>query len=81
MLEVPSWAWILWGAVSFISFLALEVIALTSKPDTDTLSAFLRRALGVDPAQPIRQVTIPLFVATIVGFIAWSVPHIVLVLW
>lgn len=75
---IPSWAWIVWGAVTLVSFLALEAVALGNKYDGDTLSENIRRWLGIDPPRPVRQVAVPLFVSVVVGFIAWFIPHLVL---
>lgn len=76
---VPSWAWIAWGVATLGTFLALEAVALGNKYDGDTLSENVRRWLGIDPPRPVRQVAVPLFVSVLAGFLAWFVPHILIV--
>lgn len=81
MLGLPSWAWAVWGCVSFLSFLALELIALTNKVAGDTLSEKLRAWLGFVPYRPARRYTLPAFIAVTVGFGVWFIPHIALGIW
>lgn len=76
VVEIPGWAWILWGSVSLTTFLVLEVIALTNERTGDTLSENIRRWLGITPPSPVRQVAVPVFVAVLLGFVAWFLPHI-----
>lgn len=71
-----SWssAWLIWLAVTAVSFGALEWVTLERG---ETLSANLRRWLGIDPPKPWRPITIPLFAGAVAAFAAWFVPHIV----
>lgn len=81
MMNIPDWAWIAWGATSFVSFLVLELVALQNHKYGDTLSENIRRWLGMDPPNSRRQIAVPAFVALLVGFVIWFVPHIVLSVW
>jgi hypothetical protein len=76
MLQIPPWAWITWAVVSLASFTVLEAIALLNGRSPDTLSEYLRRWLGVDPPSRARRIGVPLFLAVVLGFVAWFVPHI-----
>jgi hypothetical protein len=76
MLNIPSWAWITWAAATVVVF-----VALANRRKGDTLSKNLRRWLGINPLRPVKRYTIPVFVAGLVGFVVWFVPHIVLSIW
>ncbi|MEV4474657.1 hypothetical protein [Nonomuraea sp. NPDC049504] len=81
MFGIPSWAWMVWAALSVGSFLILEFAALANTRENDTLSENLRRWLGLDPPRPVRKILAPLFIAGLVGFVVWFVPHILWSLW
>lgn len=66
-------AWIAWAAVAFLSFLGLEIAALVTRGPGSTLSAHLRRWLGIDPHRPWAIAGAAVFT----GFLAWLVVHIV----
>lgn len=70
-----SWstAWIIWLTVTAFSFAVLEWVTFRKQ---QTLSENLRRWLGVEPRKPWRRVGIPAFMAVMLGFVAWFVPHI-----
>lgn len=70
------WAtvWAVWLLVTAISFGVLEWL---SWRDDATLSAVLRRWLGVDPPRPWRRVAVAVFVNALTAFVAWFVPHVV----
>ncbi|MGH3388216.1 MAG: hypothetical protein ACRDOO_04995 [Actinomadura sp.] len=77
MPEIPTWAWIIWVAVTVVSFAVLEALAILNGPaHRDTLSDNIRRLIGVDPPSRARLVGIPLFLAVLLGFVAWFIPHI-----
>lgn len=70
-----SWsaAWIIWLAVTAVSFGALEWVTLQKR---ETLSENLRRWLGIDPPKPWRHMGVAAFTSVVLGFAAWFVPHI-----
>lgn len=72
-----SWetGWIVWAVVTGGSFAVMEWLTLRRH---ETLSETLRRWLGVAPRKPWRRVGVPAFVAVVLGFAAWFIPHIVL---
>lgn len=65
-------AWIVWLVVAGASFGVMEWLS-----GRETLSANLRRWLGIDPPKPWRPITIPLFAGAVAAFAAWFAPHIV----
>lgn len=67
-----SIAWIAWALVAFLSFLGLEIAALVTRGPGSTLSAQLRRWLGIEPHRPWAEVGVAVFV----GFLAWLGVHI-----
>ena len=71
-----SWSsvWLVWLAVTAVSFGALEWATLEKG---ETLSENLRRWLGVDPPKPWRPAAIAVFASAVTAFAAWFVPHIV----
>lgn len=71
-----TWAtvWAVWLIAAALSFGILEALSWREK---STLSAVLRRWLGVDPPQPRRRVTVAVFVNALTAFLAWFIPHIV----
>lgn len=74
---VPDSAWIALLAAAAGVFAVLETIALANRHEGDTLSEAIRRWLGVTPSRAGRRVSVGLFVAGLLGFVAWFVPHIV----
>ena len=69
--------WAIWLVVVAGSFAVLEGLALRDSRTGDTLSENTRRWLGIEPAHRIRRVAVPAFVAVLVGFVVWFIPHIV----
>lgn len=67
-------AWVIWLAVTAVSFVVLETVALVKG---ETLSEVTRRWLGVDPPKPWRRLTIGLFASLVTALAEWFVPHIV----
>lgn len=67
-------AWVIWLTVTGFSFAVLEWVTFRRH---ETLSENLRRWLGVEPRKPWRRIAIPAFIAVVLGFTAWFVPHIV----
>ncbi|MCW2901022.1 MAG: hypothetical protein JWO67_3287 [Streptosporangiaceae bacterium] len=75
---IPSWAWITWAVVAIGSFAVLETIAIVNGRSPDTLSENIRRWIGIEPPSKARLIGIPAFLAVLLGFTAWFVPHILL---
>ena len=70
-------AWIVWLSVTAGTFGAGEWWAMRSgSPPGETLSANIRKWLGVRPSQPRKRWTVYGFTGLIVGFAVWFVPHI-----
>ena len=71
---------VIWAAlVAFVGawlvvFLVVEGYALAT--GRTTLSAWIRRQLGITPPQPRRAWLAPLFAAVLLAFPVWFVPHI-----
>jgi hypothetical protein len=65
--------WLLWAAVTFASFLTLEVIAIRTKKKGDTLSEQIRAFFRV--RQYRGRVA---FVSVLFGFVIWFAGHILL---
>lgn len=78
---IPSWAWVVWITGTLTSFAILETVALANRRQGDTLSENIRRWLGIHPPSTVRRVGVPMFVAVLVGFVVWFIPHIVFSLW
>lgn len=78
---VDAWVWIAWLVVSLGGFIVLETIALVNRKRGDTLSENIRRWLGIDPPNPAARIGIPVFVAALIIFIVWFIPHIVFQIW
>jgi hypothetical protein len=78
---VESWVWIVWLIISLGGFAILETISLANRKRGDTLSENTRRWLGIDPPNPVARIGIPLFVAVLVIFVIWFIPHIVFQIW
>lgn len=76
MPDIPADIWIAWLAALITSFGVIEGIALVNKAKGDTLSERTRQWLGIDPPKPQRHLYIPLFVASLVGLVAWFITHI-----
>lgn len=75
------WAriWAVWLVLVAASFAVLETIGLADRRPGDTLSENTRRWLRTDrgwkSAGPLA------FIAALVGFVIWFVPHIVWEIW
>lgn len=69
-----SAVWVVWLSVAAVSFAALEWITFRRH---QTLSENLRRWLGIEPRKPLRRLGVPAFIAVVLGFAAWFIPHIV----
>lgn len=66
-------AWLIWLGGTVVSFAALEIAAVRSGGwRTSTLTATLRRWLGIQPERPWRLAGI----AVILGFCAWLGSHL-----
>lgn len=76
---MPAWtvAWIVWVAVALLSFLGLEVAAVVTGEPRTSLSAYLRRWLGIDPHRPWAVAGAAVFV----GFLAWLAIHVIFGVW
>lgn len=72
---MPLWAiaWIVWVAVALLSFLGLEIAAIVTAGPRSTLSAYLRRWLGIEPHRPWAVAGAAVFA----GFLAWLALHII----
>lgn len=77
MPEIPAWMWITWAAIALGGFAILETIALANRREGDTLSENIRRWLGITPPNPRRRILVPAFVAGLLVFVVWFIPHIV----
>lgn len=66
--------WIVWAAFTLASFAVLEWLTIRRG---QTLSANLRRWMGVEPRKPWRHIGIATFVGAVLAFVAWFIPHIV----
>ncbi len=66
-------AWIAWAGVAFLSFLGLEIAAIVTRGPRSTLSAYLRRWLGIEPHRPWAVAGAAVFA----GFLAWLAIHII----
>lgn len=69
-----STAWIIWLTVTAFSFGVLEWVTFRRH---ETLSENVRRWLGIEPRKPWRRIGLPAFIAVMLGFTAWFIPHIV----
>ncbi len=67
--------WTIWLLLAAVSFAVLETIGLINRRPGDTLSENTRRWLGTD--RTWRTWGALSFVAALVGFVVWFVPHIV----
>jgi uncharacterized membrane protein len=65
--------WAAWFAFGTGGFFVLEHLAVKQQPE-DTLSKVTRDILGVH--QRRGKITKPTFVAGLVGFVIWFIPHI-----
>ncbi|MEV0616176.1 hypothetical protein AB0I81_22875 [Nonomuraea sp. NPDC050404] len=74
---IPEWMWIAWLAIAAGGFAVLETVALINRRRGDTLSENIRRWLGITPPSVQRRIAVPVFVAVLVAFICWFLPHIV----
>lgn len=68
----PNLDWLIWLAVTLVSFGIMEGIAIACHKYEWTLSATLRRWLGVDPKRRWRL----LASAAFLGFFVWFCIHI-----
>jgi hypothetical protein len=71
--------WAIWLLLAAVSFAVLEIIGLVNRRPGDTLSENTRRWLGTD--RTWRTWGALGFVAALVGFVVWFVPHIVFSVW
>jgi hypothetical protein len=75
------WAtiWAVWLVIVAVSFAVLETIALVRKADGDTLSENTRTWIGV--RRGWKSAGVLGFMAVLVGFVIWFIPHIVWGVW
>lgn len=69
------WYWLLWLAATLLSFAAIETWALTTDHQR-TLTASLRRVLGISPPNRRRKTFVPIFIGGLVALVAWLIPHL-----
>lgn len=69
------WYWWLWVATSVLMFGGIEGWALATDSQR-TLTASLRRVLGISPPNRKRKTLVPLFVGGLVALVAWLVAHL-----
>lgn len=76
-----KWArtWTIWLAVTAVSFAILETAGLLNKKEGDTLSENTRTWIGTEKTWKTWGALG--FVAALVGFVIWFVPHIVFKTW
>lgn len=70
--------WAIWAGGTLVGFTVLEATALIMHREDRTLSAHIRRVLGIDPPNRWRRLGSAAFLATLWAFTLWFGPHIVL---
>lgn len=71
-MDNPNVVWAIWLGLTLAGFGVVEGLALATKHTNWTLSATLRRWLGVQPVKPWRWAGVLVFA----GFLCWLILHI-----
>jgi hypothetical protein len=69
--------WFGWFVISLLGFAIVEFISIADKTPNNTLSANIRKWLGINPQKDYRRIAVPAFIAAVAVFALWFIPHIV----
>jgi hypothetical protein len=76
-LRQPGAVWAVWAVVTVVEFLALEIWALRGNHEAATLSATLRKYLGVYPTRRWARTAVAAFSSTLIMGVIVLTAHLV----